>query len=823
MARSLSLTVSERAILAIARCDQHRAVLQSLVAKENSDVQIMKQTEQPTIFATFVGTPLVRRSLYALGLVTLVTIVYWPTLDNGFVWDDTENLEANAALRSLGGLFDIWFKPGALPQYWPLTQSSFWVEYHLWGLDPRGYHLVNLILHATVVLLIWRVLFQLSVPGAWLGAAIFAVHPICVESVAWVTERKNLLSCVLGLGALLAYLQFSPPDETSGSGVDLRPSARRTRYYFLALTLYAAALLAKTAVVALPAVLLVILWWKRSRLKWREAGPLVPFFAVGLALSWMTIWVENDWFSGLEWNPPLVDRVLIAGRALWFYVGKLLWPYPIVFVYPHWVIDSRVGWQYMYPVAAVLAIFSLWLARGRIGRGPFAAVAIFAGVLAPVLGFFYFGNVRFAFVADHLQYQASIAMIALAAAGVVMIADRFPARTRQLTPLVSAALLLPLVVLAHQKTPAYKDIVALSQDVFALDPHSSFAANNLGVHAMSQGNYDEGIVYLRDAVRLLPDEPMHHCNLGVALSKRGHLDEAVVEFNRALACPSGPRDKAWALKQLAAVQMQLRRFEQALLYLNQAIALHPKLAEAYVDRARVEGMINNFPAALRDLEQALRLSPGAPDALLLRAVLRAKSGSVEPALADLKSLLASQPDNPEVLHQIAEVHLTAHQFPQAVLAYDQLIKINPLDVAAYRGRADARLGLGGQLQAIADFEAALQLEPQNYEVLNNLAWLLATSADDKVRDGQRADALAKLACAGTNYLRANFLSTLAAANAETGDFQTATLWSLRAVQLGGEELRPQLTAELRSYEDHKPWRVPVPTDEAATAPLESRP
>ena len=280
--------------------------------------------------------------LAALGLLALVAAVYWPTLDNGFIWDDETYLENNVSLRSATGLYNIWFKLGAVPQYYPLVHTTFWIENHLWGLDPRGYHVVNLLLHAAAAVLVWRVLRVLELPGAWLAAAIFAVHPVHVETVAWVTERKNVLSCCLALGSIWSYLQFSPPrpDES-------RPDARvgtshQWWFYSLSLVLYVLALFSKTVACSVPAVLLVVYWWKRGRFDWREAARLAPFFVVGLALASLTVWMEKVRVLavGDEWNFSPADRLLIAGRALWFYAGKLVWPWPLIFFYPRWTIDD---------------------------------------------------------------------------------------------------------------------------------------------------------------------------------------------------------------------------------------------------------------------------------------------------------------------------------------------------------------------------------------------------------------------------------------------------------------------------------------------------
>ena len=382
-------------------------------------------------------------------LVVLVAFVYGPTLSNGFIWDDDQYVEENPTLQSLHGLHDIWFKLGAVPQYYPLVHTSFWIETHLWGLHPLGFHAVNLILHAISTVLVWRLLTQLAVPGAWLAAAIFGVHPVEVESVAWITERKNVLSCSLALGSFWPGSVSTIPIPT----VRIRQRKEIGVFTCWRSRLYVAALLSKTVTVTLPAVILVIDWWKRGRLTGAMESVSLRFSRVGLSLASITVWMEKTHVGadGDDWNFSYVDRLLIAGRALWFYAEKLAWPYPLAFFYDKWSINSGVWWQYLYPAAALAVMGALWLARERIGRGPLAAVLIFAGVLSPALGFFNIYPFLFSFVADHFQYHASIALIAAAAAASAQLACRWDVQSTWLAPGVAAAVLVPLAATAPKK------------------------------------------------------------------------------------------------------------------------------------------------------------------------------------------------------------------------------------------------------------------------------------------------------------------------------------------------------------------------------------
>ncbi|HUI07690.1 MAG TPA: hypothetical protein VL486_11875 [Verrucomicrobiae bacterium] len=242
--------------------------------------------------------------LLATALVVLVLVAYLPALRGGFLWDDNAYVTENQALRTPNGLGEIWFKPGTTPQYYPLVFTSFWLEYRLWRLQPFGYHLVNVLLHAANAVLLWRVLRRLEIAGAWWAAAIFALHPVMVESVAWVTERKNVLSCLFYLLAALAYFRFRP--LTNGSVV----RARDWRFYPLSLAFFLCALLSKTVTCSLPAVLVLLLWWKGGRIEKRDARALAPLFGLGAALGLMTVWWEERLVGagGAEWTLSFVQR-----------------------------------------------------------------------------------------------------------------------------------------------------------------------------------------------------------------------------------------------------------------------------------------------------------------------------------------------------------------------------------------------------------------------------------------------------------------------------------------------------------------------------------
>lgn len=547
------------------------------------------------------------RALLAAGWLLLAPLVaYAPLRAAGFVWDDDQHVTENPHLRDGAGLARIWLEPRATPQYYPLVHTSYWVEARLWGLDPRGYHLVNVLLHGVSALLLWRVLLRLRVPGALFGASLFALHPVMVESVAWVTERKNVLSLALALGALASYLRFAPPEGAP------RPAARRWGLYALSLALFVGALLSKTVAGSLPAAVAVILWWKRGSLRAPDLAPLAPFFVLGVAAGLHTAWLERHHVGavGEEWALGPLDRVALAGRALWFYAGKLAWPHPLIFFYPRWRVDAGELWQLAFAVAAAAVAAGLFAARGRIGRGPFAAVLLFAGILVPALGFFDVYPFRYSYVADHFQYHASPALLALFAAACALGAARLAPRARAAARGAALALLALLGALTFSQAHAYRDLETLYRDTIAKNADAWNAYLNLANLLSSQGRNPEALPLAREAARLAPGVADAHNTLGGVLfltagssppDAPARLAEATLAFERALALDPGHVD---ALYNGAVALAAVGRHDEAARFYARILERDPAAADA---RAGLE-------RERRLLERASGRAPGARQA-----------------------------------------------------------------------------------------------------------------------------------------------------------------------------------------------------------------
>lgn len=650
--------------------------------------------------------------LGALVLVLLVFIAYAPALSAGFIFDDEQNLLANPTVRSLDGLRRMWLSPQSNEQYYPLTYSTFWIEYHLWGLAPAGYHAVNIVLHALNVLLLWRLFVVLKVPGAWLAAALFAVHPVESETVVWVAERKNVLSMALALASMLSYFRFAPADA------DRKPlKVHGGRWYVLAFLLYGLALFSKTAVVALPAVLAVLYWWKRGRLQGRDMVRLVPFFAVGIALSLVTVWVETHHVGaqGEAWQLPFGSRVLLAGRALWFYIGKLLWPYPLMFFYPRWSIDPRVWWQYLFPLAAVCAVVALWLLRGRLGRGPLAAFLIYVGVLAPVLGFFNIYFAQFAQVADHFQYHASAALFALAAAGSASVIGRGSANLRAIAYVLGAILLVVLTGLTYDRTFFYETAEGFYRAILAENSTVWCVPQNLGAILHQQEKYEEALPLYQQAMAMNPADTMLYDGAGTVLLDWGHRDgiqptqlmQAIEYFRE--ACRLEPRNFV-ARRNLGTALADARQFDEARRQFHAALEIYPQDAPAYVGLATLDSMAEDWTQAVANYQQALLINPEYFTAQFGLALSLVRAGRFQEAIPQMQHALELDPHNAQAQYEMGNLLARLNQSASAAAHFAEAVRLRPeLAEAWYNlGVLSRNRDLD---KAIGCFQAALRAKP----------------------------------------------------------------------------------------------------------------
>lgn len=529
--------------------------------------------------------------LLAAVLVVAVFLVYQPVWHGGFIWDDDSFLTNNPLIKAPDGLYRFWFtaKP---PDYFPLTSSMLWVEWRLWGLNASGYHLVNILLHGISAVLLWRVLRRLHVPGAWMAGLFFAVHPVNVESVAWITERKNVLPMVFYLLTFLTYFRF----EENG----------RRRWYMLALGMFLLGLLAKTSVVMLPVLLLGCAWWRRGKMTVRDLWRSMPFFALSLILGLVTVWYQAHRAIGTDVvrTDGFASRLAVAGYAVWFYLYKALLPINLCFVYPRWSLDPALPASWL-PLAALAALFPLLMVcRHRAwGRPALFALGYYVVALLPVLGFINIYFMQYSLVADHWQYFAILGVIAIVTAGCSWIVKS--AGIPRIGYVLGAALVTTLAGLSWQQSRIYADAETLYRTTITRNPDCWMAHNNLGMTLAGQGRVDEAIAYFQKSLTINPENTEAHYNLGLALADRGQVDDAIAHYRKALEIKP---DYAEAHSNLGAVLASRGEVDEAIAHFQKALAIKPDFELAHYNFGLVLAGLGRVDDAIAHFQKALELA-----------------------------------------------------------------------------------------------------------------------------------------------------------------------------------------------------------------------
>ena len=594
-------------------------------------------------------------------LASATIFAYRPAWNGGFIWDDDDYVINNELLTATDGLRRIWFSLDAPSQYFPLVYTTFRIEHALWGLNSFGYHWVNLLLHVANALLVWRVLACLKIPGAWLAGAIFALHPVQVESVAWITERKNVLMGFFFLLTLLAWIAF----------VDER-TKRPWHWYVLALALYVLALSAKTTACTLPAALLLILWLQKKPIDWRRILQIVPFFLLGLGMGLVAVWWEryHQGTRGVLFALGPIERVLIASRAVWFYLGKLIWPSNLTFIYPRWSIAATHPLDYAGLAAGVTLCVAIYFVRRYVGRSVEVAVVFFVTTLSPVLGFIMLYTFRYTFVADHYQYLACIGPIALASAGTASLANAFT-RSRLFVLSAAVCVVATLAVLTWRQSGMYGDIEALWRTTLARNPSCWMAHNNLGIVLFQKGEIDEAILHYRTTLQMEPDFWDADYNLGSALLIKGEVDEAIAYCNRAVAMEPNDPDAQVALGNALAGK---ERIDDAIVHYEKALAIRP-----------------DYFTARYTLSHALL-----------------QKGEIDAAIVQSRAALSIQPENADAHTNLAIALDEKGQTAEAIMHYRKAVEIAPRSLSAANNLAwllatcsDASLRNGDQALELA--------------------------------------------------------------------------------------------------------------------------
>jgi tetratricopeptide (TPR) repeat protein len=674
-------------------------------------------------------------------LVLAVITTYLPLRHAGFIWDDDQHFTQNPCIIGPLGLKELWTTTQA--NYYPLTLTSFWFEHALWGLAPLPFHLVNVLLHAACAVLLWRVLLALEIPGAWLGAALWALHPVQVETAAWVTEMKNTQSGFFYLLAILFYIR------------GLRATQASRWNYPCILILAALSLLSKSSTLILPLVLGLCAWWIEGRWQWRHLARLVPIAVLSILAALLTMWTQHAQYAGFsshQFDRSFPERLAASGDVIWFYLSKLAWPHPLVFIYPRWRIDpaSPISWLPLLAVVAVVLV--LWRRRELWARAAFFAFAYFIAALLPVLGlvdgFFW----RYSLVGDHFQYLASMGPLALAGAGLHRLARFVPSQRKLLPVGLGAGLLLLLGALSWQRTAAYQNIDALWFDTIAQNPACWMAHNNLGLSYYDRGQLDLATQQFQMALAIDPSlaEPHNnlgnilnrqhalapsiheyqaalaidpyysraHNNLGNALMQTGHVDDAITHYQRAAEIDPTYVD---AYSDLSIALLQKGRTDDAIAQAQQAVTVDPKNADAHNNLGNALYQKGAMDAARREYQTALAIDPRHAKAHNGLGNALNQTGHVDDAIGEYQAALLIDPDYAEAHNDLGVTLLQKGRIDDAIAQFQQAVRETPTDANTHYSLGYALLQKGQVDDAVAQFQIVVQLDPGNASAQKNLA------------------------------------------------------------------------------------------------------
>ncbi|HVM61485.1 MAG TPA: tetratricopeptide repeat protein [Verrucomicrobiae bacterium] len=582
----------------------------------------------------------------ALLIMALTMAVYIPAMRGGFLFDDYDFITTNRLIKTSDGLYRFWCTTDAA-DYYPMTWSLWWLEWRLWGGNPIGYHVVNVLLHAVDAVLIWMILRRLKTPGAFVAALVFAVHPVNVASVAWISEQKNTLSMLFYVVAILLYLRFDDDN--------------RWRWYGLSLIAFVLAALSKSAVVMLPVVLLGCAWWRRGRVRWQDLLYTIPFFILSLALGLVTVWFQYN--RAMERSAArgagFLVRLAGAGWVPWFYLYKTILPVNLTMIYPKWEIDPSRLVSYVPGAILVGGLALFWWKRQTWGRPCLFASGYFLATLFPVLGFIDQGFYRFSLVADHWQYYSIIGVIALVVAAGEKVGSRLGERRRFVAPLASAAVVAALGTAAWQRSGVYQSDEMLWRDTLAKNPRCWVAHNNLGLGLWQSGQVQEAMQHYEEALRIKPDYAETHYNLGLALGHAGKTQEEIAQYRLALRFKP---EYAEAYNNLALALSQMGETPEAIADYERALQIKPDCAEAHNNLANTLAHANRVPEAIAHWERAVLIDPDFAEAHNNLALVLWQEGRTRQAIGHWEQALQTKPDYAEACNNLAWVlatHLAA--------------------------------------------------------------------------------------------------------------------------------------------------------------------
>jgi tetratricopeptide (TPR) repeat protein len=699
--------------------------------------------------------------------IVVVTItVYIPALRAGFIWDDDRYLTENPYVQTWSGLRDIWI-PGRTDQWYPLVFLSFWIEHRLWGFHPLGYHAVNILLHVTNALLLWAVGRRLRIPGAWFVAAVFALHPVHVESVAWVTERKNTLSAALYLCSLWAYLRF---DRQGRRGA-----------WAASLGLFVSAMLSKSVTCTLPVVLLLTVFHLHGRVTRRDVLRVAPFILLGIAFGLHTAILERQHVGaeGAEFALTFVQRVLNASWALWFYAWKVLWPGTLLFVYPKWSIDPSRAVHYLPLVACGgVVLGAVWMAMRRRRWEVLLLVLFVVVTLFPALGFFNVYPFLMSYVADHFNYLGSIGYIVLLTLlGRRVVRRVLPARI--VGPVLRGAALAVLLALAartYVQGALYTDARTLWARTLEANPDAWIAMINLaGEHV-----------------------------------KNKQLAEAEQLLWRAVPYPEASYD---AYKQLARMAADRGDHARDIELCRKSLEARPAWGPAYYDLGIALRDAGQRDESLAMLGEAARIRPDNPLPHRALADLLFTEGRKDEGVEEMAEVLRLTPQDAPARREYASMLWDVGRYGDVIDECRRILETEPEDAGIHFLLIRALVGRREYVEAWALLRSAVTRFPEDGRFIMFYAWVTATCPDDRFRNGGEALRVTGeiLRQAGPT---ARLLEARAAALAEVGRFSEAVEIAQKALRLaadgGDAESLERMQRRIEGYRMGRPCRDPLP-------------
>jgi protein O-mannosyl-transferase len=590
-------------------------------------------------------------------IVVITFIAYLPSLTGEFMLDDDILLTDNTLIKAPDGLSRFW-RTTESPDYWPATNTTLWIEWRLWGNNPVGYHLTNLVLHIVEALLIWIILRKLAIPGAFLAAMLFALHPVNVESVAWISQRKDMMAVLFFLLSILCYLQMDLQRQLH----NLFNQIAMNRWYWLSLAFFALAMLSKGSAAILPVLLLGIIWWLRP-LSRCDLVRIAPFFLVAVALAGVNVWFQTHGTGAIVRNAGFAERLLGAGCVVWFYLYKALVPVDLALVYPQWHIQTDILLWWLPLAAALIVTAVLWCYRKRWSRPFLFAWGFFCISIAPMMGFIDVGFMKYSLVADHYQHIAIIGIIALATACFSAWHSDARGGTRRVATIVAVAVVGALTLLTWQQGTLYSEKIKLYQVALEKNPACSMLYNNLALDLEKAGRIPEAIELCQRALTLMSDNADAHNNLANALMQVGRIQEAIEHYQRALTLKPDNPD---AHNNFAAALSMIGQHQQAIDHYEQALRLKPSNAEAHINMAAALESTGQYSQAIEHYKQALVFKPDNAEAYNYMGVALVNVDQVEKSITCFQKAMRLKPDYTEACTNLARVYARINRLPEAI-------------------------------------------------------------------------------------------------------------------------------------------------------------